>query len=156
MDIVNRLGNAIGAGFHRQLAIAMAMALGFGLSVPAMAQTPAASQSAATVSKAPMKPIKPNVVPPPSQVELQHFVDAAFAVQKIGEQVRPQLKQAKNDQARIKLQRQAESRMKAAVRAQHLSVARYQQIYEAMQTEPAVKKQVEVLVKARRQANKKH
>lgn len=96
----------------------------------------------------------PNTGLPPTPTELRYFVDAAFAVQKIGRQVRPELKQANSDQERIKLQRQAESRMKAAVRAHHLSVARYQQIYEAMQTEPSVKKQVEELVQVRRQAKK--
>lgn len=119
-----------------------------------MAQTPAASQSTAMPPKASAKATTPNAGLLPTPTELRHFVDAAFAVQKIGRQVRPELKQATNDQERIKLQRQAERKMKAAVRAHHLSVARYQQIYEAMQTKPSVRKQVEELVQARRQAKK--
>lgn len=154
VDIVKRSGNLNRTGIRRQMAIAMAMALGLGLTVPTMAQASAAGQPATTASKVPAKSAKGMNVPAPSNAELQNFVGAAFAVQKIGQKVRPELKQAKNDKARLKLQKQAESKMKAAVRAHHLSVARYQQIYKSMQTDPAVKKQVEKLVQARRQAMK--
>lgn len=155
MEIVNRPRSPIRGGLRCQLFIAAVIILGCcGLSMPVMAQTPAASQSTATPPKASAKATMPNTGLLPTPTELRHFVAAAFAVQKIGRQVRPELKQANNDQERIKLQRQAERKMKAAVRAHHLSVTRYQQIYEAMQTDPSVRKQVEELVQARRQAKK--
>lgn len=135
---------------HRPLAVAMVLALGAGLAAPAaMAAGPQTQAEGQAPTPPKAQPRKLDTGPPPTNAELHHFVDAAFAVQKIGKQVRPEIKQAKDSQARLKLQQQAEQKMKAAVKKNGLTVKRYQQIYMAMQENKHVKHEVQKLVRAR-------
>ena len=106
-------------------------------------------QQPSATGKAAPPAMKPDTGPSPTDTELRHFVNAALAVQKIGKKVRPELKQAKTDTDRIKLQRQAEQKMKVAVRQHHLTVKRYQQIFVAMQSNKDIKRKVETLVRAK-------
>lgn len=135
----------------RLVSSAVLMLGAVGLAPAAFAQTaqsqqqpPAAQQPPANQQNAPA--MKPSTGPKPSNTELKHFVNAALDVQKIGQQVQPQLKQAKSNADRMKLQQQAEAKMKAAVQRHHLSVTRYQQIFVSMRTDNGVKQKVQKLV----------
>lgn len=84
--------------------------------------------------------------PPPTDAELGHFVDAAFQVQAISNQARPQFDAAKTSADREKIKQAAEAKMETAVENDHLTVKRYKQIFVAMQTNDGVRKKVQALV----------
>ncbi|HEX5959746.1 MAG TPA: DUF4168 domain-containing protein [Rhodanobacteraceae bacterium] len=123
---------------HRMGAI-VAVALGAGMLAPvALAQ----AQQAAQPQQAPSQDqatAPTNTGPAPTDAELQHFAQAARAVQTIKQTAQPQIAQAKNVDDRTRLQQSAEQKMESAVRNNGLSIQRYEQIAMVAQTDSKVR-----------------
>lgn len=126
---------------HR-LGAAAALTLGATVLAPlAFAQTPPPTQEQAPTQQAPTQ-AAPNPGPAPTNEELVDFAHAATDVVNIRKSTEPKLQAAKSDDARTKLQQAAEKQMEAAVRNNHLSVQRYEQIAMVVQTNAEVRQKV--------------
>lgn len=124
---------------HR-LGAAAALTLGASVLAPlAFAQTPPPAQEQAPTQQAPTR-AAPG--PAPTNEELVDFAHAATDVVNIRKSTEPKLQAAKSDDARTKLQQAAEKQMEAAVRNNHLSVLRYEQIAMVVQTNAEVRQKV--------------
>ncbi len=84
---------------------------------------------------------------PPSDRELQQFVDASIAVHDINETSQREQQKARTPEDASKLEDRAGAKMEKAVKAQGLTAERFTQIYEAMQVDPKVRARVTELAK---------
>ncbi|HEX7381030.1 MAG TPA: DUF4168 domain-containing protein [Nevskiaceae bacterium] len=136
--------------FHR-IGVTAAVVLGLGVLAPgAFAQTGAPAAQAPQQQAAPGM-AQPDTGPAPSDSELKHFVAAALDVQHIARGAEPQIEAAKSAADRANLQQAAEKKMEAAVKKQHLSVQRYQQIAMVIQTNHSVQAKVNQMLRAKAQ-----
>lgn len=125
----------------RRIGSAVAIAIGAAALAPlAFAQQHPAAQSQAPTHAA--TPSASSAGPAPTDAELRDFAHAAKDVQYIREQAQPQIDIAKTPDDRAKLQLAAEHQMEAAVRNNHLTVQRYQQIAMAAQTNATIRTKV--------------
>lgn len=81
--------------------------------------------------------------PPPGDAEVHHFVKAAMQVQAIKQQATQQFDTAKTDADRTRIRDDAEAKMEATIKQNQLTVARYNQIFIAMQTNDKVQQKVQ-------------
>lgn len=129
--------------FHYSAAM-LAVMLGGALATPsALAQTqpttpPQTSTPGATVQS--------ETGAPPSQAELKHFAAAAVQVENIKQTLQPKLATAKDDSARNGLKQAAEKQMEAAVRNNELSLHRYIEIANVVQTNSTIRNEVQQLM----------
>ncbi len=82
---------------------------------------------------------KPNL----TQHDLKTYAVAALEVKKISETYQPQLQAAKSPDEQKAVQQEAMQKMAEAVQNNGLSVQKYNQITDTMQSSPEVAKQVE-------------
>jgi hypothetical protein len=131
------IGRLNRAGVATAVSLALAM-----LAPAALAQTqPAAPQQAPTQGTN-----APEAGPAPNDTELKHFADAVVQVQNIRQSLQPQLAAAKTDDARTQLKADAEKKMEAAVTSNQLSLKRYVQIANLVQTDSTVRARVQKLM----------
>ncbi|HEX5488613.1 MAG TPA: DUF4168 domain-containing protein [Rhodanobacteraceae bacterium] len=123
---------------------AAAVTLGIAMLAPAaLAQTqPATPQQAPAQDSA----ATPQTGPAPSDAELKQFAGAAVDVQGIRQSLQPQLESAQTADARTKLKASAEKKMEAAVRSHQLSLQRYVQIANLVQTDSTIRAKVQKLM----------
>jgi hypothetical protein len=84
--------------------------------------------------------------PAPSDAELKQFAGAAVDVQGIRKSLQPQLESAQTADARTKLKAAAEKKMEAVVRSHQLSLQRYVQIANLVQTDSTIRARVQKLM----------
>lgn len=129
-------------GRSNRLAAAAAAALGIAMLAPAsFAQSQPANPQPPSQANATANPSNPG--PAPSDAELKNFAGAAVQVQSIRQSLQPQLAAAKTDSDRTQLKATAEQKMETAVRDHHLSLQRYVQIAQVVQTNSAVRAKVQ-------------
>lgn len=127
--------------FH-QSSVAIAVALGLAMAAPAvLAQPQAASQATPPPTSAPAT--QPGTGPTPNDTELKHFAHAAVAVQNIRKTLQPKLAAATSANDRTKLKAAAEKKMEAVVRSNDLSLHRYVQIAQLVQTNSTIRAKVQ-------------
>lgn len=131
--------------FH-QSSIAIAVALGVAMAAPAaLAQPqPVGQQAAPPPTSAPAG--QPGTGPTPNDTELKHFAQAAVQVQSIKKTMQPKLAAATSADDRTKLKAAAEKKMETAVRDNDLSLHRYVQIAQLVQTNSAIRAKVQKLM----------
>lgn len=125
--------------FHR-MGIVAAVTLATGMLATgafAQAQSPAQQQAPAQATTA-----APNTGPAPTDTELKQFALAATDVGNIRKAEQPKIAAAPSADARTQLKQATEQKMEAAVRSHHLSIHRYEQIAEVVQTNSAVRAKV--------------
>lgn len=146
--------NAMNGRFNR-LAAAAAVTLGIAMLAPAaFAQTqPATPQQAPSQGNPTANPS--DTGPAPNDTELKHFADAAVQVQSIRQSLQPQLAAAATNDARTKLKATAEKQMETAVQSHQLSLERYVQIANLVQTDSTVRAKVQKLLPPQPQASTK-
>lgn len=130
--------------FH-QSSIAIAVALAIAMAAPAaLAQPQPVGQQQATPSSAPAG--QPGAGATPNDTELKHFAQAAVQVQSIKKTMQPEIASAKTPDARNKLQQTAEKKMETVVRNNDLSLHRYVQIAQLVQTNSTIRARVQKLM----------
>ena len=129
---------------HSKIALAGSVLLAFGAIAPAMApaQTSQPAQPPPQRQQAPAMNPK-DAGPPPSDAEVHHFVNAALQVQVIKQQATQQFDAAKTEADRTRIRDDAEAKMEATIKQNQLTVARYNQIFTAMQTNDKVQQKVQ-------------
>lgn len=124
--------------------IAAAVALAIAVAAPAAfaqngtpQQTPPPANGAAPAA---------NAGPAPSQAELQNFANAAVQVQGIRKSMQPQLADAQSADAQNQVKAATEKKMEAAVRENHLTLHRYVELANLVQTDSQVRSEVQKLM----------
>ncbi len=120
------------------IAVAVTLATGM-LATGAFAQTqPSAQQQppAQTTAGA------PSTGPAPTDTELKQFALAATDVGNIRKTEQPKIVAAQSADARTQLKQTTEKKMETAVRSHHLSIHRYEQIAEVVQTNSTIRAKV--------------
>lgn len=129
-------------GRFNRFAVAAAVTLGIAMLAPAtFAATPQQTTPQGNAAAS-----EPGAGPAPSDTELKHFADAAVDVQNIRKSLQPQLAAAKTEDARTQLKATAEKKMETAVRSNQLSLQRYVQIANLVQTDSSVRARVQKLM----------
>ncbi|MGH8192651.1 MAG: DUF4168 domain-containing protein, partial [Rhodanobacteraceae bacterium] len=132
----------------QRTAAAVAVTMGLALTVPAAfaqtqpAQTPPA-QPQQTPTQGSAAAGQPGTGPAPSDAELKDFAHAAVDVQNIRKTMQPKLAAAQSADAQTKVKAAAEKQMESAVRSNHLSLQRYVQIAQVVQTNSAIRAKVQ-------------
>jgi hypothetical protein len=117
------------------MAIAMAAPAALAQTQPA-GQTPAPPPAGAAATQS-------GAGPTPNDTELKQFAHAAVDVEQIKKSLQPKLAAAKSPDDRTKLKQNAEKKMEAAVRSNHLSIHRYVQIAQVVQQNSAIRAKVQ-------------
>ncbi|HET9819099.1 MAG TPA: DUF4168 domain-containing protein [Rhodanobacteraceae bacterium] len=131
-------------GRFKRPGAAAVVTLGIAMLAPAaLAQTqPATPQQAPAQDSAAAS----QTGPAPSDSELKQFAGAAMDVQGIRQSLQPQIQAAQTEDARTKLKATAEKKMEAAVRSHQLSLQRYVQIANLVQTDSTIRAKVQKLM----------
>lgn len=131
---------------HR-IGAAAAITLGASmLATAAFAQTQTTPQQAPTQSTAPAN--QTDTGPTPTDAELKQFANAVVDVQKIRKAEQPKIAAAQSADTQTKLKQATEQKMEAAVRSNHLSIHRYEQIAQVVQTNNTIREKVIKLMSA--------
>lgn len=131
-------------GRFNRTAFAVAAALGIAVAAPA-----AFAQSQATTPQQTPPPATgaaSDAGAPPSEAELQNFANAAAQVQDIRKSAQPQIAAAPSADAQNKLKAATEKKMESVVRDNHLSLHRYVQLANLVQTDPQVRSEVQKMM----------
>ena len=119
--------------------MSLAIAAGLGLAATTMA-APVLAQAAAPQAASPAGQTEV------STEEVRSFARAVIAVEHLKSEHRPQLEAATDPQSKEKIRGQAMTRMVEAVKAEGLSVERYNSIHMAQQADPALAQRVEAQI----------
>jgi Domain of unknown function (DUF4168) len=120
----------------------LAATIGLAMLAPvALAQAQSATPPQPAQASAPAT--QPGAGPAPNDAELKNFAHAAVDVQNIRKSIQPKLAAAKTADARKQVKQAAEKQMEAAVRGNHLSLQRYVQIANVVQTDSTVRAKVQ-------------
>ena len=84
-------------------------------------------------------------VPQPSDQQLQRFASASQKVSGVVDEYRPKVESAKTDEAKQKLVKEADEKMVQLVRADGLTVDRFNGISRAVQQDPQLQQRVSKL-----------